>query len=85
MIALLHLVAVLSISLAIFNLLPLPILDGGHILLLAIEKIRGKTLSIRTERIVTQIGLTLIVSLAVFITYNDILRLFGDKISKILR
>jgi regulator of sigma E protease len=84
-IALLHLVAVLSISLAIFNLLPLPILDGGHILLLAIEKIRGKTLSIRTERIVTQIGLTLIVSLAVFITYNDILRLFGDKISKILR
>jgi len=84
-IAVLHLMAILSISLAIFNLLPLPVLDGGHILFLAIEKIRGKTLSIKAERIVTQLGVTLIVSLAVFVTYNDILRLFGDKISKLFR
>lgn len=85
MIAVLHLVAVLSISLAIFNLLPLPVLDGGHILFLAIEKIRGKTLSIKTERIIAQIGVTLIVSLAVFITYNDIVRLFGAKIAGLVK
>jgi regulator of sigma E protease len=82
-IAVLHLIAVLNVSLAIFNLLPLPVLDGGHILFLGIEKIRGKTLSTKTEQIITQIGLTVIISLAVFVTYNDITRLFGDKISKI--
>ncbi len=85
MVALLHLVAVLSVSLAIFNLLPLPVLDGGHIVLLAIEKIRGKQLGIKAEHIVTQIGFTLIVSLAIFATYNDMVRLFGDKISKFIK
>ncbi|MFA5410532.1 MAG: RIP metalloprotease RseP [Candidatus Omnitrophota bacterium] len=80
MIAVLHLMAILSISLGIFNLLPLPVLDGGHIVLLAIEKVRGRALSIKAERIITQIGVTLIVSLAVFVTYNDILRFFGDKL-----
>jgi regulator of sigma E protease len=76
-----HLLAVLSISLAIFNLLPLPVLDGGHILLLAIEKVRGKALSMKAEQIVSNVGFTLIICLAVFATYNDIMRLFGDKIS----
>ena len=80
-IAVLHLMAVLSISLAIFNVLPLPVLDGGHILFLAIEKIRGKPLSIRIEQIAQRTGLVLIVGLALIVTYNDILRLFGDKIS----
>lgn len=81
-IAVLHLVAVLSVSLAIFNLLPFPVLDGGHILLLGIEKIRGRTLSLKTEQIVTQVGMTLLISLSVIVTYNDILRFFGDKIHK---
>ncbi len=81
-IALLHLVAVLSVSLAIFNLLPLPVLDGGHIFLLALEKIRKRALSIKAEKIVNNIGFTMIISLAVFVTYNDILRVYGDKISK---
>lgn len=84
-VALLHLVAVLSVSLCIFNLLPLPVLDGGHIVLLAIEKIRGRQLGIRAERVITQVGFTLIVSLAIFATYNDVLRLFGDKLSKFLK
>lgn len=83
--AVIHLIAVLSISLAIFNLLPLPVLDGGHIFLLIMEKIRKRPLSLKIERIVTQIGLTIIITLGIFVTYNDILRLFGDKISKILR
>lgn len=81
-IAVLHLVAILSVSLAIFNLLPLPVLDGGHLLLLGVEKIRGKTLSATQERIVAQIGLTIIITLAIFVTYNDLLRFFGDRISK---
>jgi len=83
--ALLHLVAVLSVSLCIFNLLPLPVLDGGHIVLLAIEKIRGRQLGIKAERVITQVGFTLIVSLAIFATYNDMLRLFGDKLSKFVK
>lgn len=83
LIAVLHLVAILNISLAIFNLLPLPILDGGHILFLIVEKARGKTLSIKVERIINQIGLTLIVGFALFVTYNDFLNLFGEKITKL--
>lgn len=85
MIALLHLVAVLSVSLCIFNLLPLPVLDGGHIVLLAIEKIRGRQLGIKAERIIQQIGFTLIAALAVFATYNDLLRIFGDKLTRFLK
>lgn len=84
-IAVLHLIAVLSISLAIFNLLPLPVLDGGHILFLAIEKIRGRAFGLHTERIISQIGLAIIITLAVIVTYNDILRMFGDKMSKIFK
>lgn len=79
-IAVLHLIAVLSISLGIFNLLPLPVLDGGHIVLLGIAKIRGRYLSLKAERIITQIGLTLIIGLAIIVTYNDLIRFFGDKI-----
>jgi regulator of sigma E protease len=82
LIAILHLMAVLSLSLAIFNLLPLPILDGGHIFLLALEKIRGKALSLKIDQIVNKIGTALLISLAIFVTYNDIVRNFGDKISK---
>ncbi|MFH1888683.1 MAG: RIP metalloprotease RseP [Candidatus Omnitrophota bacterium] len=84
-IALLHLVAVLSVSLCIFNLLPLPVLDGGHIVLLAIEKIRGRQMGIKAERIITQIGFSLIVALALFATYNDILKIFQDKISNLVK
>lgn len=81
--AVLQLVAVLNISLAIFNLLPLPVLDGGHILLLLVEKARGKALSLKTEQVVTRLGLSVIICLAIFVTYNDILRFFGDKIAKV--
>lgn len=81
-IALLHLVAVLSISLCLFNLLPLPVLDGGHIFLIAVEKIRGRNISAKTERVIGGIGLSVIITLAVVVTYNDFLRFFGDKLSK---
>jgi regulator of sigma E protease len=84
MIAVMHLIAVLSVSLAIFNLLPLPILDGGHLFLLGLEKLRKKALGIKAEEIMNNVGFTLMIGLALFVTYNDILRLYGDKLSKML-
>jgi regulator of sigma E protease len=81
-VALLHLVAVLSVSLAVFNFLPLPILDGGHIALLGLEKIRKKPISAKTEEIIARVGFVLLISLVIFVTYNDILNFFGDKIKK---
>ncbi len=78
--AILYLIAALSISLAIFNLLPIPVLDGGHLFFLIIEKIRGRAMSLKAERIVTQIGITIIVSLAVFVNLNDLAKNYGDKI-----
>ncbi len=82
--ALVQLLAVLSISLAIFNLLPLPVLDGGHIFLLGIEKIRKKALNQKAELVITRIGISLMVTLAIFATYNDFLRIFKDKIDKFI-
>ena len=84
LIAVMHLIAVLSVSLAIFNLLPLPILDGGHLFLLGLEKIRKKALGAKVEEIINNVGFCLMITLALFVTYNDILRLYGDKISKMV-
>ncbi len=83
-IAVMHLIAVLSVSLAVFNLLPLPILDGGHIFFLGLEKLRKKTLGIKTEQVVNNIGVSLLIMLTLFVTYNDILRLYGEKITKLM-
>ena len=72
---LMYIVGVISASLAIFNLLPLPVLDGGHLFLLAIEKVRGKHLPVKVEETITRIGFSLIICLAVFVFYNDFDRL----------
>jgi regulator of sigma E protease len=74
---LMGLTAVLSVNLAILNLLPIPILDGGHLLFFAIEKVRGGPLSLRKREIAQQVGLALLVALMVFAFYNDIFRLLG--------
>lgn len=76
LIYLVHLMGLLSASLAIFNLLPLPVLDGGHILFLLIEKLRGKPLSLKTQEIIGNAGVALLILLTVFIFYNDIIK-FG--------
>jgi regulator of sigma E protease len=68
------LTAILSLSLAIFNLLPLPALDGFHIFLLGIEKIRGKYLSKKAEEVFGQVGMSFLILLAVLVTYNDLAR-----------
>lgn len=71
----LNFLALVSISLAILNLLPIPILDGGHIFYYLIESIRGKPISEKTQEIGFKLGLLFIVSLMVFAFYNDITRL----------
>jgi regulator of sigma E protease len=73
--ALIHLAAVLSISIGLLNLFPVPLLDGGHLLFYAVEAIRGKPLSERAQEMGFRIGLGLVLMLMVFATYNDILHL----------
>ncbi|MCU0650867.1 MAG: RIP metalloprotease RseP, partial [Candidatus Omnitrophica bacterium] len=70
--AIMSFIAILSISLAIFNLLPLPALDGGHIVLLAIEKIRRKPLSKKAEEIFNQAGFGFLIILAALVFVNDL-------------
>jgi regulator of sigma E protease len=73
--ALIHLAAVLSISIGLLNLFPVPLLDGGHLLFYAVEFIRGRPLSDRAQEMGFRIGLGLVLMLMVFATYNDILHL----------
>jgi len=68
-------VALLSVFLGVFNLLPVPVLDGGHLLYLYIEAIRGKPVSENVQIMATQVGFVLIIGLSLLALYNDILRL----------
>ncbi|UYO51988.1 RIP metalloprotease RseP [Rhodopseudomonas palustris] len=72
---LLHLAAVLSISIGLLNLFPVPLLDGGHLLFYGIEAARGRPLSERAQEVGFRIGLALVLMLMMFATYNDILHL----------
>ena len=74
--AVLNFVAILSISLGIFNLLPLPALDGGHLVLLLVEKIRGKPLSKKADEVLNQIGFGFLILAAVLVFFNDLVK-FG--------
>ena len=81
-----HLVFILgmiSASLALFNLLPIVPLDGGHLFFLALEKLRGKTLPEKIDEYIVKIGVSLFILLALFVFYSDFSR-FGwiDKIKK---
>ena len=62
----------LSLELGILNLLPVPLLDGGHLLFFAFEGLRGKPLQLRTRELALQVGLLLLVALMVFALFNDI-------------
>ncbi|MGA7383283.1 MAG: RIP metalloprotease RseP [Methylocella sp.] len=73
--ALLNLAAILSISVGMLNLFPIPLLDGGHLLYYAVEAIRGKAMNDKVQQFGFKVGLMLVTSLMVFATYNDILRL----------
>jgi regulator of sigma E protease len=67
----LWLLVLITVNLGIFNLLPVPVLDGGHILLLAIEKIKGSPPSPRFVERFQLVGLVLLLSLLIFVTVND--------------
>ncbi|QKV18104.1 RIP metalloprotease RseP [Oricola thermophila] len=74
---LLNLAAILSISIGLLNLLPIPILDGGHLVFYLFEALRGKPVSERAQEYGYRIGFALILGLMVFATWNDITMLFG--------
>jgi len=73
--ALLNLAAILSISIGILNLVPIPLLDGGHLFYYAVEAARGRALHEKTQQFGYRVGLTLVAGLMIFATYNDIARL----------
>lgn len=74
---LLFILGVISASLAIFNLLPMIPLDGGHLFLLGIERIRGRAFSPRVDEYIAKIGYSVIILLALFVIYNDILKMLN--------
>ena len=78
----LHLLAVISVSLGVTNLLPIPALDGGKILILLIEVIRRKPMKLETEAKIQLIGFSILMALKIFVTYNDILRIGGRFLKK---
>ncbi|WP_129126369.1 RIP metalloprotease RseP [Geomonas oryzae] len=72
-------VALLSVNLGVLNLLPVPILDGGHLAFFVIELVLGRPVSKRTREIAQQVGLVLLISLMMLAFYNDIARMFASK------
>lgn len=74
---LLNLAAVLSVSIGFANLLPIPILDGGHIVFAIIEALKGKPLGETAQMLAFKLGLVVIVGLGLFVTFNDVRKLLG--------
>ena len=74
--SLLFFVGFISVNLAIVNLLPIPIADGGQILFFTLEKLRGRPLSIRKQMIIQQVSIVLLAGLFLYITFYDLLRVF---------
>jgi len=74
-IALLNLAAIISVSIGLLNLFPIPMLDGGHLLFYSIEAIRGRPLSETTQEIGFRIGLAFVLMLMLFATWNDLIHL----------
>jgi regulator of sigma E protease len=70
-------IALLSVNLAILNILPIPVLDGGHLLFFVIEAVRGKPVSTRIRETAQQAGVFVLLLLMIFVFYNDISRLFS--------
>ncbi|MCF3639078.1 RIP metalloprotease RseP [Rhizobium sp. TRM95111] len=75
--ALLQLAAVLSVSIGLLNLMPVPVLDGGHLMFYAVEAIRGRPVGPTAQEIAFRIGMALVLMLMVFATWNDISMLLG--------
>ena len=74
---LLYFMGIISINLGILNLFPIPILDGGHIVFILIEMVMGKPVSMKKMEIAQQIGLFILISLMIYVFYNDLTRIFS--------
>ncbi len=70
--------ALLSVNLAVLNLFPIPVLDGGHLLFFLIELVTGREVNIKWRERAQQVGFFILVMLMLFVFYNDIMRIFGD-------
>lgn len=70
-----HITAVISVSIGLLNLFPIPLLDGGHLLFYSIEALRGRPLSERAQEVGFRIGLAIVLMLMIFATFNDIVHL----------
>jgi len=68
-------VALISVSIGLLNLFPIPLLDGGHLLFYAIEAVRGRPLSDRAQEYGFRFGLAVVLLLMLFATYNDLLHI----------
>ena len=73
--AVLNLAAILSISIGLLNLFPIPLLDGGHLMFYAIEALRGRALNERAQEYGFRVGLAIVCGLMIFATYNDLARI----------
>lgn len=78
LVSVLALAAFISVNLGLFNLLPIPVLDGGHILFFAVEMVTGKPLSPKLQAVTIRVGLTLLLGLIVLVVYNDIARIVSE-------
>ncbi|MBS3809052.1 MAG: RIP metalloprotease RseP, partial [Desulfobacterales bacterium] len=74
---LLSFIALVSVNLGILNLLPVPVLDGGHLVFFAIEGAKGSPVSLRAREMAQQVGIFLLLTLMVFVFYNDIMRILS--------
>lgn len=85
LISFLRAMALISISLAVFNILPIPLLDGGHIVILGIEKLRGRPLGPKQTELVQQVGLSIIMLLLVVVLFNDFTRVAVPAFQNVFR
>ncbi len=69
--------AILSVNLAILNLLPIPVLDGGQLVFLLVEAVRGKAVAVETRIRWIQVGVILVAALMIWAIGNDLLQIFG--------
>ncbi|MGO9378618.1 MAG: RIP metalloprotease RseP [Dissulfurispiraceae bacterium] len=72
--------ALVSVNLGVLNILPIPVLDGGHLLFMAVEAVRGKPVSDTAIAISQRIGIALLLALMALVMYNDMFRLFAGKV-----
>jgi len=75
LVALINLTAVLSVSIGLINLFPIPMLDGGHLMFYAYEAVVGRPMSMQVQEYAMRIGLSMVMLLFIFVTWNDLARL----------